>query len=163
MRKYLYHYNTKEKVFYYAYSDFPSYQHFTMHGAIMTKEEKAAIKTKVTRQWSGNIQMEKMGEGCADRENGLHPPWKEMDSRQEEGWLTANIHFPGKILLGNLKNPQDCKTLTPFSERLKLCTTPCGLGTNMSSPSRTRKGNNSPKLTQDASSHFFLPVFWGSL
>lgn len=106
-----------------------------MHSAVMTREEKAKIKTKITRQWQGTIQKQKMGEEFAGRENGLHPPWKEMDSRHEEGWLPANIHFPEKILLDNLKNPQDCKTLTPFSERLKLCTALCGLilGMNMSS------------------------------
>lgn len=45
-----------------------------MLGAIMTNEEKAVIKTKITRQWSGNIQMQKMGEECADRENGFTHP-----------------------------------------------------------------------------------------
>lgn len=67
-----------------------------MHDAIMTKEEEAVIKTKITRQ-PDNVQMQRMGRGCADGENGrghahepahmLCPSWKEkhrLDSRHEQ-------------------------------------------------------------------------------
>lgn len=66
----------------------------------MTKEEDAVIKTKITRQ-PDDVQMQRMGGGCADGENGrghahepahkpahkLSPSWKEkhrLDSRHEQ-------------------------------------------------------------------------------
>lgn len=62
-----------------------------MHDAIMTKEEEAVIKTKITRQRPGNVQMQRTGGGCADGENGrgyahepaptLRPPWAAEMSR----------------------------------------------------------------------------------
>lgn len=70
-----------------------------MHDAIMAKEEKVVIKTKITRQWPGNFQMQRMGEECADKENGLHPAWKEMhrlDSRHEQAGSQQTSSFQEK-------------------------------------------------------------------
>lgn len=62
----------------------------------------------------------------------------EGDGQQTlEGLAHSKHSLSRKNLLGKLKKTQDGKTLTPFSERLKLCTALCGLtlGMNMSSPS----------------------------
>lgn len=37
---------------------------------MMTKEEEAVIKLKITMQQPGNIQIQGMGVHCADRDNG---------------------------------------------------------------------------------------------
>lgn len=92
IRKDEYHYQNK-KVSYYLCLQILSW-HFTLHDAMMTKEEEAVIKLKITRQQSSNVHILGMGICCADRENGggyaheaapmLSPSWKrntKLDSK----------------------------------------------------------------------------------